>query len=1208
MKRWLTFLLALPFVVAACGLLFLASEGGTRWTVAQLTKGSGGRLAVAAVQGDLLGRLELTGLALATDQAKVTVDRLLLVWQPAQLLRGRLRISEIGASKIFVTLTTPGEEAKEEAGGELPAIRLPLTIELARLALTDISYLSGSAEKPLEIPAVTLAALWQDNVLTVKKLTVELAEMRAELSGQLRPLADYELELDSRLALNIAGLPPLAIKGRLSGDLGRLTLAQELSGEFGARLTAEVAEPLGEQAAWQATVTDLRLPLAALPLAALPATLGGSFQGKGNLRGGRLQGALTLRDEEADLYNLDADFDLAGDLQEKFLRLEKLLVSRPESEKVMEVAARGEYGAGDRPLKLEASWQGLQWPLAGPAQLSSSQGELRLTGGLGAYDLQANMQLAGQQMGPGSLRLRGRGSDQGFTLESLTGEFLAGQLGGRGKVAWQPALAWDVELAGKGVNPGLLAPSWPGHMNLALLSRGSRTREGLELDLEIQELSGELRGQPLAGHGSLAYGPDEIEARELELSLGRARLTAQGQLGPDSSFAWSLLVPDLAQLLEGGQGSIKGEGELRGARKRPSLTADIGAEGLAWKSWSLAGLEMELDHEPERPGSLRLSAKEIRAQDHELASLELSGRGLIRDHKVNLQLGHAQGELALALKGGYEKGLWSGSLSETSLMAPGLGEWSQQGASELTAGPEALSLARTCLRREGVSLCLAGHWQPGGEQGAEFDLTPLPLAWLKPHLPPRIVALSGDFKAEGRYRQDGDGLTGSLAARLSPGTITYGRNQGEEDLQVPHSGGKLDLNAEKGGLAGDLRLGINNNNFAARFQSRDLFQVAEWPKAQVAGRLTLNGADFSFVPLAVPAIDRLAAQVDVDLELGGSLARPRLQGGGGLELARFSLPLFGLDLRDTELTLAVADNVVRLESELRAGGALALNGELDLNEGEFPLHLTLAGQGFRAVNLPNTQVTVSPDLRYERTRGGQALAGQVVLDEVKVLRRHLPRGARAPSDDIVQARAEGGEGQEAEEPRAPLSVDLTVILGDHVHVAAAGLNAFFAGAVKISAKPGEEFRASGEVQVKDGSYRAYNQDLTIERGLISYAGGALDNPGLDIRASRGVDQVVVGVDVIGTAKRPKLTTFSTPAMATNDVISYLVTGKPSNQGANLAIGRQISDRLSIGVGTDTDSGESQFTSRYRLNRHIQVETSSSSRSNAGDITYTFERD
>ena len=54
----------------------------------------------------------------------------------------------------------------------------------------------------------------------------------------------------------------------------------------------------------------------------------------------------------------------------------------------------------------------------------------------------------------------------------------------------------------------------------------------------------------------------------------------------------------------------------------------------------------------------------------------------------------------------------------------------------------------------------------------------------------------------------------------------------------------------------------------------------------------------------------------------------------------------------------------------------------------------------------------------------------------------------------------------------------------------------------------------------------------------------LGDPGLDIQASRKIEDTRVGVNVRGTLRAPRVTLFSEPGLPQTQIVSMLLTGKP----------------------------------------------------------------
>ena len=85
--------------------------------------------------------------------------------------------------------------------------------------------------------------------------------------------------------------------------------------------------------------------------------------------------------------------------------------------------------------------------------------------------------------------------------------------------------------------------------------------------------------------------------------------------------------------------------------------------------------------------------------------------------------------------------------------------------------------------------------------------------------------------------------------------------------------------------------------------------------------------------------------------------------------------------------------------------------------------------------------------------------------------------------------------------------------------------------------------ASGELEVRNGKYRAYTRELDVERGRLLFNGGPVTDPGVDLRATRKLPGYTVGVLVRGLLRLPQLTLFSEPPLPQAQIASMLIVGQ-----------------------------------------------------------------
>lgn len=251
------------------------------------------------------------------------------------------------------------------------------------------------------------------------------------------------------------------------------------------------------------------------------------------------------------------------------------------------------------------------------------------------------------------------------------------------------------------------------------------------------------------------------------------------------------------------------------------------------------------------------------------------------------------------------------------------------------------------------------------------------------------------------------------------------------------------------------------------------------------------------------------------------------------------------------------------------------------------------------------------------------------------------------SDDAVLV---GGE--QAPESKWSIRSKVRVTLGDKVNFFGFGFEGRLAGSLLVEDEPGQLTKATGEISVPEGRYRAYGQRLDVERGRLIFAGGPVTNPGLDLRAVRQINTITAGVRVKGSLTEPQLELFSSPAMGQTDMLSYLILGRPmetatgeegammakaalavglsggdklarvlgdrfgldemrvesSDDGdqASLVVGRYLSPKIYVSYGVGLIESINTFTVRYQISDQWQIKAESGEAQGA-DIFYTIER-
>ncbi|MDR5865783.1 autotransporter assembly complex protein TamB [Halomonas koreensis] len=1155
---------------------------------------------------------DAAGDTLTVSPTRLAGLRLTLPLSPGQ----RLALSE--AERLEPVLAAAAIDAALAVRSPLPASVAP-----AAAGVRDPRDRDGGSETPerLTLPEITLPL-----AVEVPSLTLE----DAALEGPQAYVID-RLDLSVSARGQRIAIRPLAVASREAD--AELEAAITLSGDY----------PLDAQLG-----ADFYLP------DRLPA-----------LAGQRLELALT-----GSLADLQATLSATGPVE-------------------AELAARVDALDPALPFSARLESPGVQWPLPGAptADETAEEGDtppwrvedlaLRAEGRLSDYRVELALAAQGPSLPRTGLELSGRGNLQGFTWAPLRLAPPTGTLASEGRIDWSEALSVSARLDADGVDPEPFVEGLAGHLDGEAELAFARTADGWRLGVPALTMTGELADQPFALEGRLA-GDHAMnwEIATLRLRQGDNRLEAQGRVAPRTlDLDARLDMPRLDSLYPGLAGALSGDIRAAGSFASPELTLALDGESLAFADSRLDRLRLagEVAGLDDPRLDLDLSAAGVAAGGQTLEAIDLALNGRLSEHRLTLEVaGAPEGPLAsldLALAGGLDdaRRRYRGRLTpfdaESAYGRLGLDQ-ALAFEADLDAGEVAVQ--PFCLvRDEGGRLCLTRPLAASPERGrAELAIRELPMDLASDAMPPGW-RIDGD--SEGRLAaewSDGGGAwqaTATLDSRLEiAGEDAYG-----EPWSVPGTGLSVDLRADQ--ARADLALGLSFADQGAL--TLDLGIEDPLGAGRLGGRLEADRMRLAPYRPLVADLDTLEGALDGDIGIGGTRERPRLDGRlelADLEAAGLGLPLTVADGRlalalsgdraDISGYLAGEQGRLDVRGDARWPSATAWRAAIDLEGRDSPLEASLPGFG---------QLRLAPDLAIQASPERLRVRGEVGIPWARLEVGQVPASAVSPSPDEVivtreQAeaaarRASGEQGPSTaaalQEAGMALDVRVDLRLGPDMRLAAYGLKTELAGRLEVRQADGP-VQLFGNVNLEDGRFRAFGQDLIIREGIL-YFSGPPGQPLLDFEAIRNPDStqdgVIAGLRVTGPAAGPSLEIFSEPAMDEARALSYVLRGRAPDDsggadgaltsaligvtlgqagGAVGAIGEafgvqdltldtagsgedsqvvvtgNLTDRLSVGYGVGVFSPIAELSLRYKLWRNLYLEAVSGA-SQAVDLIYTF---
>jgi translocation and assembly module TamB len=1182
-------------LVAAALSWLLYTAGGLAFLARALNTLAADHIQVHGVSGSLLGGFNVQAIHVQTEDTRVRIEVLRARLLDFGTVPPRLDFGELAAERVEVRVRPPATSSD----GLPDDIGVPLVVTARQLNVGRIDLITGPERDVTRLSARAISAearIGPDGYEVIDgrfDFGPHRSPLRATLKGRLDAAPPFGVDAAGTVTASVRSQP---VRAGLTatGSLVALDLRTEVSGAGGAgAVAARIAS--FEPVELKRLSADLRRFDPSAWFADAPAA---------------------LLDLNADLAPVDApDFTLRGTLrvanaQPGPVDLNRIPASAASgnielsAHRLRASGVSATVGAGRIEGDLEVGLgDGAAWSTTAVlravdlARVHSRARALVLDGQLRAQARAGTTAVTGQLRHAGTPAVRAeldvRATADQVTIQTATIELGAGRATVAGTLGLGADHALDLSGSLERFDPGLLVKGADARVSGRFTARGSLVPQPTGA-VAFELVDSEWQGRPLSGQGRAEARAGNVFDVDAELKVRSARFVARGGLGaPDSVLTLTADVPSLAALALPLDGQLALEARLRGEPPVPQIDARLVARGLTFAQQRVGQVEAVMSYGGGTDGPLAL---QLDAGDHRfgrtralsLQSASVGVEGRLADHTIQLYAANLDAEpLAVVARGGWRDAVWRGEV----LRAVVGGAFDAQlleamplqiEAERFSAGPARLQILGAQVEQMRVSSGPDGF----RTSGRFSQLRPVGLA-----------AAPANGKDGARVPLTLRGEWNLALAAQADGRLLVEREQG--DLYTTATGDVLGLQVLR------LQADVKANALAASAVLRgdggvrlDSTLQAELERSTEAGWRVAPTRPLMFRTQAIlPTMDWanavLSERVRANVRLGGSLAanvlidgtvaEPRAAGGITGTALRVAWIDQGARLDNGVLIARVEDDQIILD-QLRFSGAvrtrpadaralqaaglepghLSANGRLGLRDLSGVLQvaaerLPLMQRSDRWVMATGGANVVFGERRVQANAAAVAVAGFVDFG-----RTDLP----TLPDDVLVVRADEAPVARVAEPRVVFDLDLGIGLGDAFYLRGLGLDTRAQGAVRVRSDGRGAIRATGAVEARDGTYQGFGQRLVIQRGRVNFQ-GPLENPGLDVLAVRSDLPVEVGVSITRTAQNPLIRLYSNPAMTDVETLSWLVLGRPADQGPadNIALARAAAGLLA-GTGED----------------------------------------
>lgn len=1086
------FSLLLLLCVALGGLL--GTQSGSRWLLEQIPG-----LAVEEFSGQLGYQWHARRILWTDPQNQVRLEQVHFAWQPSCLLYLSLCLERISAEQLQLKLAPSETDSPESGPLVLPELPMPLGLHIGEIQLGQV--------------------IMDEDTLA----------RHIQLSGQGHTTPGWPIQLKASVELPFPEGSGLSVQTELEGTLQhQIRINLRTQGYLNAQLSGHVVPldpdlPLSLNLNTQPFKADPSLP-DSLTLYGLTLTAAGDGQ-----QGYQLNGSGRLGTGQSVQLLLEALLKLDG------VALKQLALNA-DNNRYLRITGGANWSEA-LTANTELTWQDFPWQNLYPADTPPVSLK-RLNAKLGyqdrnqSYQGQISADLQGPA-GPFSLKTPVQGSLTEVSLPQL--ELVAGQgrIKGAIKLGWAEKIAWLAQLELSALNPSYWVAELPGTLGGTLNTQGELKQDQLQGKAQLA-LNGRLRNAPTSLQLNAQGQNNRWMVDQLDLRLGDNRIQGQGQYAERLSAQLNLSLNRLAQLWPGLQGQAQGQLNLAGTLNDPQGKLNLKAQGIAYQGQRLRQLDLKAEVAAQQRGSIDLSAKGINAGGTDVGQFNLNGSGSLERHQVSLKLDGPLAKVALALSGGLKGSDWRGQLSSAQIKGYDQ-DWTLNQAAKIDYVAQRLTLGAHCWRFKDASLCADNQRLTPNTQ-VRYQLQNFPLDSLARWMPDNM-AWQGRLNAKVNLDLPTSGPTGQIQVDANEGRLRWREGKIWHDIayQSIHLEGRL--TPRQAEILADIQAGpLGQLNLQAQIDPRKTSKP-------IVGSFSLQKLNLGVAKAFIPQIDQLEGQLNGSGRITGTLDKPNISGQLVLSEGKVSGSQLPTTLEQIRIQADIAGDQMQINGGWRSGreGKGSLKGRVAWAP-QPEVELLLDAQQLPITVAPYAQLSASSNLRISLLDNLLSVKGNVRIPKGKIQVRELPPSTVSVSSDAVIV----GQEPAATSPAPKMNMDILVEVGqERVSFSGFGLQANLAGHMQI----GDNLDTRGELQLKDGRYKAYGQNLSIRRARILFT-GPLAEPFLDIEAVRRIeaDDVTAGLRISGSTRQPRVEIFSEPSMNQSQALSYLVMGHA--QGAD----------------------------------------------------------
>ena len=184
-------------------------------------------------------------------------------------------------------------------------------------------------------------------------------------------------------------------------------------------------------------------------------------------------------------------------------------------------------------------------------------------------------------------------------------------------------------------------------------------------------------------------------------------------------------------------------------------------------------------------------------------------------------------------------------------------------------------------------------------------------------------------------------------------------------------------------------------------------------------------------------------------------------------------------------------------------------------------------------------------------------------------------GHEPPTPAVPQGKKTASPAAVGPAPTAPASggsaglLDMRIVIPGRFVVEGFGLKSEWKADMHVGGTPAEPL-ISGQLNAVKGSLDILGKNFKLARGAVTFGGGAVSNPLLDIMLTTQTPALMANISIVGTVRKMQLILSSDPEMPRDEILAQILFGKSASELGrfeNLRLAAAVAQLAGFGSGS-----------------------------------------